>query len=45
MKNIILLTICLLVPSQAMAVSNELKSACSSDYAAYCSSYKVTSPP
>jgi hypothetical protein len=45
MKDIILLTILLLVPSEAMAVSNELKSACSSDYAAYCSSYKATSPP
>ena len=45
MKNIIFLTILLLVPSEAMAVSDALKSACSSDYAAYCSSYKATSPP
>jgi hypothetical protein len=45
MRNAILPTILLLVPSEAMAVSDELKSACSSDYAAYCSSYKVTSPP
>ena len=45
MKNIIFVTTLLLVPSEAMAVSDELKSACSSDYAAYCSSYKATSPP
>jgi hypothetical protein len=46
MKNIIFLTILLLIPSKAaMAVSDGLKSACSSDYAAYCSSYKATSPP
>lgn len=35
----------LLIPSKAMAVSDELRAACSSDYAAYCSPYKATTPP
>ena len=45
MRHIILLATILFLPSQAMAVSNELKNACSADYAAYCSPYKVTTPP
>ena len=45
MKTIILLMILLLVPTQAMAARDALKIACGSDYGAYCSSYKVTSPP
>jgi hypothetical protein len=45
MRYIILVATVLFLPTPAMAVSNELKSACSADYAAYCSSYKVTTPP
>ena len=45
MRHMILLATFLFFPSEAMAVSNELKIACDTDYAAYCSTYKVTSPP
>ena len=44
MKHMVLLAL-LLVPSEAMAVSKELEMACGADYKAYCSSYKVTTPP
>jgi hypothetical protein len=45
MRYLILLLTLLVLPDTAMAVSDELKTACSSDYAAYCSPYKVTTPP
>ena len=45
MRHMILLAALLFFPSEAMAVSDALKNACDTDYAAYCSTYKVTSPP
>jgi hypothetical protein len=45
MRTVLLLAILLAHPSMAMAVSDQLKDACSSDYVAYCSPYKATSPP
>lgn len=45
MRKMILLTALLFLPNDAMAVSKKLETACSSDYAAYCSPYKVTTPP
>jgi len=45
MRSLFLLVLLLAYPSVAMAVSEKLKDACSSDYAAYCSPYKATSPP
>jgi hypothetical protein len=45
MRQMILLATLLFLPSQAMAVSKELETACASDYASYCSPYKVTTPP
>jgi len=41
----ILLAALLAFPSAAMAAGDKLKTACGADYAAYCSTYKVTSPP
>ena len=41
----ILLAALLFLPNDAMAVSKQLETACASDYAAYCSPYKVTTPP
>lgn len=45
MRQTLLLVIFFAHPSVAMAVSDRLKDACSSDYVAYCSPYKATSPP
>jgi len=45
MRHMILLATLLFLPNEVMAVSNELKIACDTDYAAYCSTYKVTTPP
>jgi hypothetical protein len=45
MRKMILLTALLFLPNDAMAVSKKLETACASDYAAYCSPYKVTTPP
>ena len=42
---VILATFLALVPNEVMAVGDALKTACESDYAAYCSTYKVTTPP
>jgi hypothetical protein len=44
-RQIILLAALLVFPSAAMAAGDKLKIACGADYAAYCSTYKVTSPP
>ena len=45
MRHVILLAALLFLPSVAMAAGDELKTACGADYAAYCSPYKVTTPP
>ena len=45
MRAMLLLVVLLAHPSLAKAVSDALKDACSSDYVAYCSPYKATSPP
>jgi hypothetical protein len=45
MRKMILLAALLFLPNDAMAVSKQLETACASDYAAYCSPYKVTTPP
>jgi len=45
MRHAILLAGLVFLPTEAMAVSDALKIACDTDYAAYCSTYKVTSPP
>ena len=45
MGRAILLAALVFLPNEAMAVSDALKIACDTDYAAYCSTYKVTSPP
>lgn len=45
MRQILLLATLFAHPTVAMAVSDRLKDACSPDYVAYCSPYKVTSPP
>jgi len=42
---VILLATLFVFPSVAMAAGDELKTACGADYAAYCSTYKVTSRP
>ena len=45
LRRMVLLATILLLPSVAIAASDKLKTACGADYAAYCSTYKVTSPP
>jgi hypothetical protein len=44
-RQMILLAALLVFPNVAMAAGDKLKTACGADYAAYCSTYKVTSPP
>ena len=45
LRRMVLLATILLLPSVAIAASDKLKIACGADYAAYCSPYKVTTPP
>ena len=44
-RQMILLAALLVFPNVAMAAGDKLKTACGADYAAYCSTYKVTSRP